>query len=91
MNWKAVLFDMDGTVLDTLDDLADSVNRSLAEFIRLVGIFTAKVENFFGSFLAELSRSHCLTIAKSLDFVSGFSTNRHSLAELTRRVCFVTT
>ena len=32
MNWKAVLFDMDGTVLDTLDDLTDSVNRSLAEF-----------------------------------------------------------
>ena len=32
MNWKAVLFDMDGTVLDTLDDLVDSVNHSLAEF-----------------------------------------------------------
>ena len=32
MNWKAVLFDMDGTVLNTLDDLADSVNRSLSEF-----------------------------------------------------------
>lgn len=32
MNWKAVLFDMDGTVLDTLDDLTDAVNHSLAEF-----------------------------------------------------------
>lgn len=32
MKYQAVLFDMDGTVLDTLDDLCDSINRSLAEF-----------------------------------------------------------
>ncbi len=32
MKYKAVLFDMDGTVLDTLDDLADSVNESLRHF-----------------------------------------------------------
>ena len=32
MKYKAVLFDMDGTVLDTLEDLHDSVNASLEHF-----------------------------------------------------------
>ena len=32
MQFRAVLFDMDGTVLDTLDDLHDSVNAALREF-----------------------------------------------------------
>jgi phosphoglycolate phosphatase len=30
MSFKAVVFDLDGTLLDTLDDLADSANRVLA-------------------------------------------------------------
>lgn len=32
MRFKAVLFDLDGTLLDTLDDLADSMNASLKQF-----------------------------------------------------------
>ncbi len=31
MKYKAAVFDLDGTVLDTLDDLADALNFSLAE------------------------------------------------------------
>lgn len=32
MNCQAILFDLDGTLLDSLDDLHDAVNRSLAAF-----------------------------------------------------------
>ena len=32
MSYQAVLFDMDGTVLNTLEDLTDSVNYSLSRF-----------------------------------------------------------
>ena len=32
MSYKAILFDLDGTLLDTLDDLHNSVNRTMSAF-----------------------------------------------------------
>ncbi|MFA5522731.1 MAG: HAD family hydrolase [Tissierellales bacterium] len=32
MKYKAILFDLDGTLLDTIDDLRDSMNKALAKF-----------------------------------------------------------
>ena len=32
MKFKAVIFDLDGTLLDTLEDIADSVNQALRQF-----------------------------------------------------------
>ena len=58
MTCKAVLFDMDGTILDTLDDLADSVNRSLAEF-SLPPVAASVVSRNLGNGAAYLIR-HCV-------------------------------
>jgi phosphoglycolate phosphatase len=32
MNHKAIIFDLDGTLLDTIDDLTDSMNQALSRF-----------------------------------------------------------
>ncbi|MBN1189541.1 MAG: HAD family hydrolase [Dehalococcoidales bacterium] len=42
MKYRAVLFDLDGTLLDTLEDLAASVNRGLA----MLGLPQQPVESF---------------------------------------------
>jgi phosphoglycolate phosphatase len=58
MRYQAVLFDMDGTVLDTLGDLADSVNRSLLEY-KLPEVSLEHVAQSLGNGAAYLIR-HCV-------------------------------
>lgn len=56
MKYKAVIFDLDGTVLSTLDDLADSVNYAL----RANGMpqrSTAEVRSFVGNGIRRLIES----------------------------------
>lgn len=55
MKYEAVLFDMDGTVLDTLDDLYDAVNHSLSRF-GLPEVSRAQVRAGLGNGAANLIR-----------------------------------
>ena len=48
MRYDAVLFDLDGTVLDTVEDIADSLNRAL-ENHGFARISTAQAESFLGN------------------------------------------
>lgn len=50
---KAVLFDMDGTVLDTIDDLRDSLNHVLSKY-SFPGHSLEKVKHFVGNGLHKL-------------------------------------
>ena len=55
MRYKAVLFDMDGTVLDTLDDLTNAVNHVLAQY-RMPPRSRQDVARFLGNGAAHLLR-----------------------------------
>lgn len=58
MGYRAVLLDMDGTVLDTLSDLHAAVNRSFEEF-SLPAVSRARVRASLGNGAARLIRG-CL-------------------------------
>ncbi len=55
MQYKAVIFDLDGTLLNTLDDIADSMNFALSSKSLPVHD-TDKYKYFVGNGVAELAR-----------------------------------
>ena len=55
MNFKAILFDLDGTLLDTIDDLADSMNAALSR-LGLRQYPVADYRYFVGDGVIELCR-----------------------------------
>lgn len=56
---RAVLFDLDGTLLDTIDDLNDAANRMLADLERGTRS-RAQIHSFVGKGVANLVR-RCMT------------------------------
>lgn len=55
MKYDLVIFDLDGTLLNTLDDLADAANRALGAF-GYAGRSTEEVRTFIGNGVANLIR-----------------------------------
>ena len=53
MSYKLAIFDLDGTILDTIDDLADSVNHALNEN-SLPARTVAEVRSFVGNGIRSL-------------------------------------
>lgn len=53
MSVKAIIFDLDGTLLDTLDDLTDSVNYAFSK-LNLRGVDKARVRRYVGNGIPKL-------------------------------------
>ncbi len=53
MNWKAVLFDLDGTLVETAPEIADAVNDTLRHF-HLPEVSQAQVDGWIGHGTREL-------------------------------------
>lgn len=67
MNFKCLLFDLDGTLIDSRDDLADSVNLMLSE-LNLANLPSEKIYNFIGEGVFNLvNRSISASLQKESD------------------------
>lgn len=63
--YKAAIFDMDGTVLNTLEDLTSALNHVLAETGHDHAYGTAQVRQFFGSGV-QVAITRALAIEKGI-------------------------
>lgn len=67
MNFECLLFDLDGTLIDSRDDLADSVNLTLLE-LRLKNLPSETIYNFIGEGVFNLvNRSISTSLEKESD------------------------
>lgn len=67
MKYDTILFDLDGTLLNTLDDLTDSINHTLNNY-NLPGHTVAEVRSFVGNGLRKLAERAVPDFSKMDDF-----------------------
>lgn len=73
MNFKCLLFDLDGTLIDSRDDLADSVNLTLCE-LNLEKLSSETVYNFIGEGVFNLI-DRSISASLKRDSTEEFSNN----------------
>lgn len=69
MNYKAVLFDLDGTLLNTLDDLADSMNTVLSK-MNLPQHNVEEYKHFIGNGIFNLAKNTLPTKMQTEDIIN---------------------
>lgn len=68
-----IIFDLDGTLLNTLDDLVDSVNFSLSKYSYPLRT-DKEIRSFVGNGVIMLMKRSCPTDINELDFAQCFKT-----------------
>jgi phosphoglycolate phosphatase len=91
MNFKAVIFDLDGTLLDTIDDLADSMNKVLGRLgMPIHGIPEYKI--FVGDGMRKLvTRALPAALARGPDSGAVIDKTLGMMKKEYNRRCFIKT
>lgn len=81
--YKAAIFDMDGTVLNTLEDLTSALNHVLAETGHDHAYGIAQVRQFFGSGV-QVAITRALAIEKELPLTNSWNMSVRTAIRLRR-------